>query len=165
MKMKNLWMLAAILCCGLLMTACSNEDNPSTPESPTLAKALLGEWICEIEIDEFVPDDQDVEIDPSVDGYVLTFIYHFNEDGSCWKEINLLKDGEIVYQPVDRFSTLMCNYTIDEGCKVVVEYEDSEEGDELYFDGTSLTPGTVELPPRRRMSGARTSTSLSTALS
>jgi hypothetical protein len=86
-----------------------------------------------------VPDDQDVEIDPSVDGYVLTFIYHFNEDGSCWKEINLLKDGEIVYQPVDRFSTLMCNYTIDEGGKVVVEYEDSEEGDELYFDGTSLT--------------------------
>ena len=53
-------MLAAILCCGLLMTACSNEDNSSTPESPTLAKALLGEWICEIEIDEFVPDDQDV---------------------------------------------------------------------------------------------------------
>ena len=53
-------MLVAILCCGLLMIACSNEDNPSTPESPTLAKALLGEWICEIEIDEFVPDDQDV---------------------------------------------------------------------------------------------------------
>ena len=59
-------MLAAILCCGLLMTACSNEDNPAGPESPALAKALLGEWISEIEIDEFVPDDQDVEIDPSV---------------------------------------------------------------------------------------------------
>ena len=151
MKMKNLWMLAAILCCGLLMTACSNEDNPSASESPTLAKALLGEWISEIEIDEFVPDDPDVEVEPSVDGYVLTFIYHFNEGGSCWKEINLMKDGEIVYQPVDRFSTLMCNYTIDEDGKVVVEYEDSEEGDELYFDGTSLTEeyGDAELDLQR----------------
>ena len=151
MKMKNLWMLSAIICCGLLMTACSNEDNPSAPESPTLAKALLGEWISEIEIDEFVPDDPDVEVEPSVDGYMLTFIYHFNEDGSCWKEINLMKDGEIVYQPVDRFSTLMCNYTIDEDGKVVVEYEDSEEGDELYFDGTSLTEeyGDTELDLQR----------------
>ena len=28
MKKKNLWMLAAILLCGLLTTACSDDDDP-----------------------------------------------------------------------------------------------------------------------------------------
>ena len=32
MKKNNLWMLAAILTCGLMLTACSNDDVPSMPK-------------------------------------------------------------------------------------------------------------------------------------
>ena len=141
MKMKNLWMLAAILLCGLLTTACSNEDNPTNQESPTLAKALVGEWISEIKVDEVEPDELDVEIEPSADGYILAFIYHFNDDGTCWKEVDAMKEGKLIYQPVDRNSTNTCKYTIGQDGMVVIEYEDSEEADELYFDGTKLKEG------------------------
>lgn len=47
-------MLAAILCSSLVMTSCSNDDNAITAESAEMAKALEGEWISEIKVDEFM---------------------------------------------------------------------------------------------------------------
>ena len=47
-------MLAAILCSSLVMTSCSNDDNAITAESAEMAKALEGEWIGEIKVDEFM---------------------------------------------------------------------------------------------------------------
>ena len=139
MKKKNLWMLAAILLCGLLTTACSDDDEPTNLEPATLTKALQGEWISEINVDEFKSDNPDVKVDPSADGYVLVFIHHFNDDGTCWKEINVTKKGLLINQPVDRYSTSSCRYSVGKDGLVIVEYENSEEGDELRFDGTRLT--------------------------
>ena len=140
MKKKKLWMLAAILCSSLVMTSCSNDDNAATAESAEMAKALEGEWISEIKVDEFVPEDPDVEVEPSGEGYLMAFIYHFNDDGSCWKEVNVTKDGLLVYQPVDRNGTSTCHYTVVGELGIVyIDYEDSEVGDVLFFDGTSLT--------------------------
>ena len=139
MKKKNLWMLAAILLCGLLTTACSDDDDPTNLEPATLTKALQGEWISEINVDEFESDNPDVKVEPSADGYVMVFIHHFNDDGTCWKEINVTKDGLLINQPVDRYSTSSCRYSVGKDGLVIVEYENSEEGDELRFDGTRLT--------------------------
>ena len=135
--LRGLFVLA--ICCVAMLTSCTNEDSPVNPESPTLAKALVGEWISEIQVDEIEPDDPDVEIEPSADGYILAFIYHFNDDGTCWKEIDVMKEGKLVYQPVDRNSTSTCHYAISQDGVVDIEYEDSEEVDELYFDGIKLT--------------------------
>ena len=135
--LRGLFVLA--ICCVTMLMSCTNEDSPVNPESPTLAKALVGEWIIEIQVDEIEPDDPDVEIEPSADGYILAFIYHFNDDGTCWKEIDVMKDGILVYQPVDRNSTSTCHYAISQDGVVDIEYEDSEEVDELYFDGIKLT--------------------------
>jgi hypothetical protein len=134
-------LLALAICCVAMLMSCTNEDRPVDPESPTLAKALVGEWISEIKVDEFMPDEADVEMESSVDGYILAFIYHFNDDGTCWKEINVMEEGKLIYQPVDRYSTSTCKYTIGQDGMVVIEYEGSEESDELYFDGTKLTEG------------------------
>ena len=54
MKKKKLWMLAAILCSSLVMASCSNDDNAITAESAAMAKALEGEGISEIKVDEFM---------------------------------------------------------------------------------------------------------------
>ena len=57
MKRSNLWMLAAILACGLLMASCLDEqiDNPSTaePEKPS-AKDPGKWWIDENNMDKSV---------------------------------------------------------------------------------------------------------------
>ena len=134
--LRGLFVLA--IYCVTMLTSCTNEDSPVNPESPTLAKALVGEWISEIKVDEFMPDAPDVEIEPSVDGYIVAFIYHFNDDGSCWSEIDVMKEGKLVYQPVDRNSTNSCKYTIGQDGMVVIQFEDSDETDELYFDGVNL---------------------------
>jgi hypothetical protein len=42
---KSLWMLAAILICGAtLFTACTNEDNPATPDL-NVAEKIIGKWM------------------------------------------------------------------------------------------------------------------------
>ena len=41
MKKFNLWMLVAILSCGLLTTSCTTEDNPV---DPTLSESIDEFW-------------------------------------------------------------------------------------------------------------------------
>lgn len=146
MRIK-LWMLAAILTIyGTMMmglTSCSSNqiDNPagSIDQASALAKALVGEWILEMQVDDIELDNQEIEIDSSDNGYTVAFLYHFNEDGTCWKEINVMGDGQLTYQPASRYDLPLCNYSVDANGHVSIEYEDSEEGDELLFDGTRLT--------------------------
>ena len=48
MKKNILWMIAAILICGLMVTACSNDDNPISPKDKVeeqLAKMTLREKV------------------------------------------------------------------------------------------------------------------------
>ena len=48
MVKKNLWMLAAFFACGLMVTACSNDDEPSTPKDEVeeqLSKMTLREKV------------------------------------------------------------------------------------------------------------------------
>ncbi len=133
--------LAVILLCsfGMILTSCSKDDDSITPEQSAKAKALIGEWIAEVEVDDIEPEDSDEPIEASETGYTVAFLYHFYDDGTCWKEVDIMVDGKLVAQPVDRYSTSECTYTIDANGKVVVEYQDSEEADECLFDGTLLT--------------------------
>jgi len=48
MRKNFLWMLAAILICGLtvtMMTSCSKEDDPVNPD-PVITETLTGEWFA-----------------------------------------------------------------------------------------------------------------------
>ena len=48
MRKNILWMIAAILICGLMVTACSNDDNPISPKDKVeeqLAKMTLREKV------------------------------------------------------------------------------------------------------------------------
>lgn len=135
------------VCSACLLTSCTNDDELLDPDSE-LAQALVGEWI--MELDDVMPDESDEQVDPTKD-YTLVLLYHFNEDGSCWKEVNLMNGNQIVAQPVDRYSTSTCKYTINQKGKVVVDYKDSEESDVLTFNGTKLTDEYVgkEYPLKR----------------
>ena len=90
MKRSNLWMLATILACGLLMASCIDEqiDNPSTtePEKPS-AKDPGKWWIDENNMDKSVnPGDN--------------FFMYCN--GSWWKNTTI-PQGKIY---VDQFTNV-----------------------------------------------------------
>ena len=125
MRKEKFWMLTTILmmCSAGVLTACSSDDNKETNKSETLAKALMGEWISETVVDE----------------YTVALIYHFYDNGFCWKEIDLMENNVLIDQSIDRNSTDGSKYSINTDGKVVVNLEDSKETDELSFDGTNLT--------------------------
>jgi hypothetical protein len=108
------------------LTSCSVNDDPATPQS-TLSEASVGEWIYE----------------SSASDYVMTVIYHFYADGSCWKENDVLKEGKMVFQGIDRYGTYESTYTIDGAGNVTIALKDGlEEGkttETLHFNGTQLT--------------------------
>lgn len=130
MRRLNLWMLTAVLAIGGIimtsLTACSS-NNDNTNQDKLMKKKLVGEWICEIPLD----------------GYTTAVIYHFSDDGFCWKEVDVMQDGKLVAQPVDRYTTSQSTFTIDAGGRIDIALQEngeaSEEGDELLFDGTKLT--------------------------
>lgn len=124
------------------LTSCSANDEPVTPQS-SLSEAIIGEWIFEQKVDEIDLENSDIKLEPSASGYVTTVIYHFYADGSCWKENDVMKEGKIVYQGIDRYSTDESTYTIDATGKLVVtlkdSFEDSTTTEILHFNGTALT--------------------------
>ena len=144
MKKFFMWVLAATLTCGfgMTLTSCSVSDNPSTPQNP-LAQQLVGEWIFELETDGIEDYDFGGETETLADGATIAILYHFYDDGRCWKEINLMKDGRLVDQPVSRHATDESTYTIDANGRVVIVIKDADTGidqtEELTFDGTRLT--------------------------
>ena len=129
--------LAMVITAGMSLTSCtSNDDNPTTPQNP-LAQQLVGEWIN--------------EYDYSGTGDILIVtIYHFYDDGTCWKELNLRQGNEVFDQTDSRYATSQSTYTIDASGRVVMTVRDADRGTEetevLTFDGTHLSVTYVEKP-------------------
>ena len=73
----------------------------------------------------------------------ITTIYHFYDDGTCWKEIGLMHDSKLVDQPISRYATIESTYTIDDSGRVAMTVKntetDTEENEVLTFDGTRLS--------------------------
>ncbi len=147
MKKVSLFMLAALLliCGTTLFTSCeSASDNPvPTPTPEPMAKQILGEWIVEMNVDGIEPigANDKIEIPKGANSFAL--IYNFQDNGRGWKEMNIMKDGEPIYVPYDRYS---CNftYTIDEQGNVVATFLDeddqpTEESDQLILSNGVLT--------------------------
>ena len=102
------------------MNSCTQEDNPSSPVKVN----LTGQWIGET---------------VSADGNQLILIYQFYEDATGWKETYEIKDGEVISQPISRYdSEFQFNYAIEDNSKVVIDYVDSELGDEVLITGSVL---------------------------
>ena len=83
MRKKNLWMLAAILCCSLITTSCADEqlDNPSTPEPGKPSAAVdPGRWW----IDE---NNMDKSVKPGDNFYMYC-------NGSWWKNTTIPADAK-----------------------------------------------------------------------
>ena len=134
--------LAMVITAGMSLTSCSVEDNPTTPQN-SLAQQLVGEWIFELETDGIEDYDFGGETETLADGATIAILYQFYDDGRCWKEINLMKDGRLVDQPVSRYATEESTYTIDASGRVVIAIKDADTGldqsEELTFDGSRLT--------------------------
>ena len=127
-------MLAAILCiCGTtLLTACAidSPDNPVQPEEPeekvVTASDVIGEWIIELQ-GQVEPVEQEEGIDYPTDADGITIIYHFGDDGDGWKEMNIMKGGEVVFVSFDRYSTAF-KYIVDPSGSIrVIFYDENHQ--------------------------------------
>lgn len=137
-KLSNLFLtLAMVIIAGMTTASCSSNDIPSGPQNSALAKALVGEWIDEYDYD-------------GTNTVTITTLYHFYDDGSCWKELNLVGDNEVFDQIVSRYDTSESTYTVDASGRVVVTIKnaekDADETEVLTFDGTRLSVTYVEKP-------------------
>lgn len=121
---------------GIFSLSSCHKDNEQVSK-------MAGEWILELEDDAFdsFVANEDLPIPMEANG--LAIIYHFNDDGTGWKEMDIMEDSYIVFVPYDRFHTLF-RYTVSSDGKVDISFldeegEDNEEGDELLFNGKTLT--------------------------
>ena len=122
--------LAMVVTAGMTLVSCSVNDNPSVPQNSALAQQLVGEWIDEYDYD-------------GTGDILITTIYHFYDDGTCWKELNYVEDSKVDDIFVSRYATDQSTYTIDASGRVVMTVKnvetDTEETEELTFDGTHLS--------------------------
>lgn len=135
--MKQIKILAALFIALVAMSSCSKDDDSSAEDKP-LAEQLVGEWIMEQEVDGLeANEDSDIEIPTDAD--MFTIIFHFNADGTGWKECVIMKEGKCIFDVISRYGDGEFTYTLDKEGKVIVDYPEDEIGDELTFDGKSLT--------------------------
>lgn len=134
MKKITVYVLTALMGLGLLFS-CNKENE--------LVNDLAGEWLLELKDFAFdsIVTDEDYDIPKEANG--LTIIYHFDNTGLGWKEMNIMEDSHIVFVPYDRYHTLF-RYTVYDDGMVEITFlnedgRDSEVGDELFYDGNSLT--------------------------
>jgi hypothetical protein len=118
MKKNFVWMLAAVLTCGLAMatlTACNNSDNPVAPK-PDVQKSLAGDWFTTIKMEE---------------GYVNELVHvmiSFDEDGVYTHKVYYLYPDE----PADYSERFFRHgiYSVDEAAGTMLfargEVEDNE---------------------------------------
>lgn len=134
MKKTITYILAALI--GVCMSSsCIEEIKP--------LDKLAGEWLVELQGDAFDSIVAYLDLDVPEEANGLAIIYHFDGAGSGWKEMDITEDSNIVFVPYDRYHTLF-RYTVSDAGKVDItilneDGKDSEEGDELFFDGDSLT--------------------------
>ena len=138
MKKTTTYILAALL--GICSLTSCTKDN-------VLDSRVVGEWLLELQDVAFDPIVTDEDFDIPQEANSLAVIYHFDETGLGWKEIDIMQDSHLVYVPYDRYHTTF-KYTVSNDGKVVITFLDedgkeSEVGDELFFDGKSLT-STIE---------------------
>jgi len=68
MKKKKLWMLAALLTCGLELTACSNSDNTTPTDLTVLTEWQAGETVTDEVVAAFGGLDKCFAAEPIPDG-------------------------------------------------------------------------------------------------
>ena len=137
--MKHIKTIAALFIALVAMSSCSLDDNPVSEYNP-LADKLVGEWIMEHDMEglELFVEDGDTEY--PTDGDMFTIIYHFDKNGYGWREFVIMKDGSCVHVFSSRYWwDSAFNYTIDNDGKVIIDYLEEEVGDEMTFDGNTLT--------------------------
>lgn len=120
--MKRIARFLSLMFISLIaMNSCTTEDNPSAP----VQKILTGQWIGET---------------TDADGNQVVLIYQFYSEDKGWKEKFVIKDGEVIDQPVSRYDTdFQFSYAVEDNSKVIVDFEDSELGDEVIINGDVLT--------------------------
>ena len=137
--MKHIKTIAALFIALVAMSSCSMEDN-SVLEEKLLADKLVGEWIMEHDMEGLESFVEDLDTEEPIDGDMFTIIYHFDKNGYGWREFVIMKDGSCVHVFSSRYWwDSAFNYTIDKNGMVVIDYPLEEVGDEMTFDGNSLT--------------------------
>ena len=65
-------------------------------------------------------------------------IFHFDADGTGWKELNVMREGEMIYSAINRYETGF-KYNIDEQGKIEVVFDEGGNDEKLQFNGEMLT--------------------------
>ena len=137
MKKTVLWVFAAILsiCSTSVMTSCNNDDEFEYVNK----NDLVGQWIIEQRVDGIGSYAKEMGMDIPAETDQLTFLYQFNSDGTGWRELVALKNGEYVQILVERYEEdAEFTYKKNAEGKVIVKARNNKENDVLYFDGKML---------------------------
>ena len=150
LKFQSLVLLAMMTMSSAMtvsLTSCSNNDNigdiPSNQEKAPIAKAFEGEWILEQKVDGIDALDESAAIYVPEQVDQIALLYHFYNDGTGWKELNALYEGNVEGIILSRYDSKF-NYTVDILGKVSIIFTDAEgkangKQAELKFDGVKLT--------------------------
>ena len=133
--MKQIKNFAMLFIAILAMSSCAKEDNTTT--SFGLKQKLVGEWIMELPVSGLEADPSSGIVIPD-DADMLTLIFHFDADGYGWKELNVMREGEMIYSAMNRYEKGF-TYTIDGEGKIKVDYDEEGSNEELHFSGYTLT--------------------------
>ena len=133
--MKQIKNFAMLFIAILAMSSCAKEDNATTAFG--LKQKLVGEWIMELPVSGLEADPVSGIVIPD-DADMLTLIFHFDADGTGWKELNVMREGEMIYSAINRYETEF-KYSIDEEGKIKVDYDEKDSNDKLHFNGYTLT--------------------------
>ena len=137
MKKTALRMFAAILtiCSASVMTSCNNNDDMEYVKK----NELSGQWIMEQRIDGVQDLIKAMGLNLPEGSDQLTFIYQFNDNGTGWGEIVVLKNGEYNMVLAERYDAdSQFNYTIDANGKVLIKAKNNKGKQELQLDGKFL---------------------------
>ena len=133
--MKQIKNFAMLFIAILAMSSCAKEDNATTAFG--LKQKLVGEWIMELPVSGLEAEPSSGIVIPD-DADMLTLIFHFDADGYGWKELNVMREGEMIYSAINRYEKGF-TYTIDGEGKIKVDYDEEGSNEELYFSGYTLT--------------------------
>ena len=137
MKKTVLWVFAAILsiCSTSVMTSCNSDDDMEYVNK----NDLVGQWIIEQRVDGIGNYAKEMGMDIPAETDQLTILYQFNSDGTGWRELVALKNGEYVQILVERYEEdAEFTYKKNAEGKVIVKARNNKENDVLYFDGKML---------------------------
>lgn len=137
MKKTVLWVFAAILsiCSTSVMTSCNNDDEFEYVNK----NDLVGQWIIEQRVDGIGSYAKEMGMYIPAETDQLTILYQFDSDGTGWRELVALKNGEYLQILVERYEE-DAEFTFKKNAegKVFVKAHNNKENDVLYFDGKML---------------------------